>query len=202
MVYETGGDADLWFYYDENGEPVGMKRGTSRFIYRKNLQGDITGIISGITGELMVSYKYDAWGKVTAQNVLGTTACDNLIHDNPYLYRGYRYDRETGLYYLNSRYYDPETGRFINADDYASTGQGILGSNMFMYCNNSPVCAEDLNGTSMKSVFSSFDGGGAILSIINGQNTEPYKDIPYGITNFGYAGCECAAAYNALILLG
>ena len=86
-------------------------------------------------------------GKVIATNVIGTSTGDILISRNPYLYRAYRYDRETGLYYLNSRYYDPETGRFINADVFVSTGQGVLGNNMFAYCLNNPVNMIDRNGT-------------------------------------------------------
>ena len=70
---------------------------------------------------------------------------------NPLRYRGYVYDTETGLYYLQSRYYDPEMGRFINADGYASTGQGILGTNMFAYCGNNPVKNIDQLGTSYES---------------------------------------------------
>ena len=66
---------------------------------------------------------------------------------NPLRYRGYVYDSETGFYYLQSRYYDPELGRFINSDSYASTGQGILGNNMFAYCRNNPVCRIDVTGT-------------------------------------------------------
>jgi len=58
---------------------------------------------------------------------------------NPFRYRGYYYDVETGLYYLQSRYYDPEIGRWINADGYVSTGQELLGFNMFVYCGNNPV---------------------------------------------------------------
>ena len=61
-------------------------------------------------------------------------------------YRGYYYDTETGFYYLQSRYYDPEIGRFINADSYTSTGQGFLGYNMFAYCLNNPVCRKDILG--------------------------------------------------------
>ena len=65
---------------------------------------------------------------------------------NPLRYRGYVYDSETGLYYLQSRYYDPEICRFINADGYASTGQGLLGGNVFAYCLNNPTYATDRNG--------------------------------------------------------
>ena len=71
---------------------------------------------------------------------------DTLGQQNPFRYRGYYYDSETQFYYLNSRYYDPEVGRFINADGYVSTGQNILGSNMFTYCGNNPVNRADAGG--------------------------------------------------------
>ena len=71
---------------------------------------------------------------------------------NPFRYRSYYYDSDTGWYYLNSRYYDPETGRFLNADGYASTGQGIIGCNMFVYCNNNPVNRVDPDGAFWKEV--------------------------------------------------
>jgi len=89
------------------------------------------------------SYVYDAWG-----NPLTTTGtmADTLGKLNPFRYRGYVYDTETGLYYLQSRYYNPETGRFINADSYALTGQGVLSGNMFAYCDNNPITRIDANG--------------------------------------------------------
>ena len=70
------------------------------------------------------------------------------------------YDRETGLYYLQSRYYDPEVGRFINADALVSTGQGILGNNMFAYCLNNPVCRKDIGGATSIECYDS-DGNPA-----------------------------------------
>ena len=75
------------------------------------------------------------------------TLAENLGVHNPLRYRGYVYDTETGLYYVSSRYYDPEIGRFINADVYTSTGQGLLGNNMFAYCRNGPVFRIDISGT-------------------------------------------------------
>ncbi len=120
--------------------------GSAKYLYEKDLQGDITGLIDE-SGNLVVRYTYDAWGKVTAADAAGTTASARAMANNHLLYRGYYYDSETGLYYLNSRYYDPEVGRFINADDYVSTGQGILGCNTFAYCNNNPVVRYDPNGS-------------------------------------------------------
>ncbi len=69
-----------------------------------------------------------------------------IVYKNAFRYRGYYYDVETGLYYVSSRYYDPEVCRFINADGYASTGQGFAGNNMFAYCNNNPVNYADPSG--------------------------------------------------------
>ena len=65
---------------------------------------------------------------------------------NPLRYRGYIYDAETGFYYLQTRYYDPQVGRFVNLDGLLSTGQGLLSYNMFAYCNNNPVCLSDPSG--------------------------------------------------------
>ena len=95
-------------------------------------------------GEMVVDYTVDAWGRVYA---IDGSMADTLGILNPLIYRGYVYDHETGLYYLNSRYYDPKVGRFINADVLISTGQGLLGNNMFAYCRNNPVMRVDAAGT-------------------------------------------------------
>ena len=91
----------------------------------------------------------DAWGKVLSvkdQNGNAITSATHIGNLNPFRYRGYYYDSESGFYYLMSRYYDPVTHRFINADEYASTGQDITGYNMFAYCGNNPVMREDKDG--------------------------------------------------------
>ncbi len=86
---------------------------------------------------------YDAWGNGTITSASNTA----LAHFNPFRYRGYVYDEETGLYYLQSRYYDPQTGRFISADSYLVSGNHINGTNMFAYCLNNPVMYVDPRGT-------------------------------------------------------
>ena len=115
------------------------------FWFEKNLQGDIVAVYNE-GGTKLVSYTYDAWGNIETytHDVSGTNF--NATY-NPFRYRGYYYDSELGFYYLNSRYYDPETGRFISEDGYVSTGQGILGYNMFAYCRNEPVFRKDAYGT-------------------------------------------------------
>ncbi|MCD2348828.1 RHS repeat-associated core domain-containing protein, partial [Clostridium guangxiense] len=89
------------------------------------------------------SYTYDTWGKLIS---ISGSLKDTVGVLNPYRYRGYRYDTETGLYYLQSRYYNPEWGRFINADGIAATPGELLSANMYAYCKNNPVNMSDADG--------------------------------------------------------
>jgi RHS repeat-associated protein len=117
----------------------------SEYFYLTNLQGAVTGLADA-AGATVVSYSYDSWGKLTSTT--GSMA-SSLGVKNPYRYRGYRYDTETGLYYLQSRYSNPELGRFINADDSAIlrlTSGKLLTPNLFTYCNNNPANSSDPTG--------------------------------------------------------
>ena len=146
LISEQFGDTLLIYVYDEAGSPIGFKYRTTgyaigafdSYVFGKNLQGDIVAIYN-TSGTSVATYKYDAWG-----NVISATG--TMASVNPFRYRGYYYDTETGFYYLQSRYYDPAIGRFINADGYVSTGQGVLGNNMFAYCGNNPINRVDLTG--------------------------------------------------------
>ena len=94
----------------------------------------------------MVKYTYDAWGNHTVED---STDC-GLGTRNPFRYRGYYYDTETGLYYLQTRYYDPEIGRFVTIDDVAYLAPDTIGGlNLYSYCNNNPVMCVDPWGTSV-----------------------------------------------------
>ena len=133
----------LYFHYDSSGEVIGFTRtvngADTEYFYVKNLQGDILKVITA-TGTEAAAYTYDAWGKLL-------TSAGDMADVNPLRYRGYFYDTETGLYYLKSRYYDPEVGRFINPDAFATTDvDGVLSANMFAYCENNPVNKEDPTG--------------------------------------------------------
>ena len=112
------------------------------YYYVRNLQGDVIAILDS-NGTSMVKYTYNAWGMLIS--TIGTMATTLGVH-NPLRYRGYVYDSETQLYYLQSRYYDPQLGRFINADAFASTGNSPLDCNMFAYCGNNPVMGYDPTG--------------------------------------------------------
>ncbi len=143
LAGEKKDDTIVWYDYDENGSPVGMRVNGLDYIFRKNLQGDITGIYNSST-ELIVEYTYsDAWG---AGVTVSGSAASTIGMYNSFRYRGYYYDTESGLYYLNSRYYDPVACRFINADGVISTDQGANGYNMYSYCKNNPVNMSDDSG--------------------------------------------------------
>lgn len=131
--------AVLDFFYAYDGTPYAMKYNGTVYYFLTNLQGDVMMILDA-SGSLAGGYVYDPYGKVLS-------ATGTIAAINPLRYRGYYYDTETGFYYLHSRYYDPEIGRFINADGYASTGQGIIGCNMFAYCSNNPVRYCDSEGS-------------------------------------------------------
>lgn len=126
-----------------------MRYDGTRYYYVTNLQGDVIAILDS-TGATVVQYTYDAWGKVLS--ITGSMA-DTIGVINPLLYRGYIYDHDTGLYYLQSRYYNPTIERFINADAFVSTGQGLIGNNMFAYCGNNPIMYADPTGSSRLSPF-------------------------------------------------
>ena len=138
--------------YDENDTPVGsMVSDEGAVGYVRNLQGDIVALVSP-EGEVLVEYSYDPWGNVTVSHggeaVEGLEAAIVAVFC-PFAYRGYNYDFTTGLYYLQSRYYNPEWGRFLNVDDtnilLASQGES-LGANLFAYCGNNPVNMVDYMG--------------------------------------------------------
>ena len=120
----------------------------SKYYYILNVQGDVIQLVDS-ENYVIANYTYDAWGKVlSVTDASGNAITDTLsiANVNPIRYRGYFYDSETGLYYCNSRYYDPAMRRFINADGYVSTGQGFGGYNMFAYCQNNPVMLVDPSG--------------------------------------------------------
>ena len=104
----------------------------------------------------MVEYTYDTWGK-KVQTTGSLAGSLGLIQ--PFRYRGYVYDWETGFYYLQSRYYDPITGRFISADTLLSTGQGVLGHNCYAHCLDNPVNRKDGSGACSYFLFWKTDCG-------------------------------------------
>ena len=145
LMAQTSPQKTLLFSYDANGDVISVNYNGTEYFYLRNGQNDVVGLMDG-SGTRVVEYTYDAWGKLISTT--GTLAT-SLGADNPFRYRGYYYDTETGLYYLMTRYYDPEVCRFISADVYMTTGQGVLGGNMWAYCLNNPVLYSDTFGESV-----------------------------------------------------
>ena len=168
------------YLYDADGSPIGMQYRTTSmaegafytYWFEKNLQGDIVAVYSD-SGVKLRTYTYDAWGNVT-ETVLTQAGTHYYAKYNPFRYRGYYYDTETGLYYLQSRYYNPEWGRFLNADGYVSTGTGMLGYNMFAYCNNNPVMFVDPSGNLLFALI----GAGLLLFGTTALLTSSEKQEP------------------------
>ena len=173
--------------------------GGHRYFYLTNLQGDVTAIIT-VGGTTVVEYTYDAWGNILT--VTGGMA-NTLGKANPLRYRGYIYDEETRLYYLQSRYYDPELGRFINADVYTSTGQGLLGNNMFAYCGNNPVCNVDPSGNAFFTALGALTGfiAGALTATINNAVSEEKVDVFAAGAQGAIGGAISGAGIDTALLL-
>lgn len=133
----------LEFIYDHTGV-VGFTYGNNTYIYRKDVQGNIIAILNS-SGVVVVKYEYDAWGNHGIE-VLDST-CETLANLNPFRYRSYYYDTETELYFLKTRYYDPEIGRFMSIDGIRYLSQKTInGLNLYGYCGNNPVMYVDYDG--------------------------------------------------------
>ena len=134
------------FVYDTKGKPFMLRlNGKTDYFYLYNGLGDITGLVDS-SNQVVVRYQYNSWGKLTSTQ---DTSGVSLATLNPFCYRKYVYDPETGLYCLGSRYYDPEVGRFVNADDtdvIFAKPQELYNKNLYAYCDNNPVIREDIQG--------------------------------------------------------
>ena len=141
IVHMTSGTDELHFFYDAQNRPAVVVYNGMAYAYVKNLQGDIVAILDE-NGNAVVSYGYDAWG---APLWCTGELAETLGKVQPFRYRGYVFDEETGLYYLRSRYYNPQWGRFANADALIGAGK-LLSHNLFAYCSNCSVCYTDASG--------------------------------------------------------
>lgn len=214
VVRETIGSGStakvLDFLYDTSGRPFALKYSTNggasfaTYYYVLNLQSDVVALMTE-SRAIVAQYTYNAWGKVLS-------ATGAMADINPIRYRGYYYDAETGFYYLQSRYYDPANHRFINADAFASTGQGFLGYNMFAYCMSNPVMLNDSTGSFpigiidigdiIKSIVDRFQEDYTKEEYITDQDAEGIGSLRLGSATIGHGGCGIVACYNAMLKLG
>ena len=143
LISQVTGNDTLLFSYDAAGNVAAVNYNGTYYYYVRNGQNDIIRLIDG-ESNTVVEYTYDSWG--TPLSTTGTLA-STLGAQNPFRYRGYVYDAETGFYYVSSRYYDPEIGRYLNADSViAGVGGSVQGYNLFAYCFNNPVNMSDSSG--------------------------------------------------------
>ena len=140
----------------------------------RNLQGDVVAIYCA-DGVIVARYAYDAWG-----NLLYSSGY--MAEINPIRYRGYYWDAETQLFYLQSRYYDPQLRRFISADVYMDTADGILGTNMYAYCHNDPINYWDPNGE--RRLPSAMWDAGSFLALLNSFSLGSARISEAGLLQF------------------
>ncbi len=153
LLSETTGNEVINYYYDSDGTVLGIgyKKGTNdekHYFFEKNAFGDVIAVYRNSDSILIGTYEYDLWGNpISVKEAATGRDTDGILGKNPFRYRCYYYDTETGFYYLNSRYYDPQTKRFISADSITTnTGTDVLGYNLYSYCKNSPVGKADYDG--------------------------------------------------------
>ena len=200
LVSEYWDGKELEFFYDESGMPYAFSYKSSSsatpafYYYVTNLQGDVVKILTA-SGTEVANYSYNAWGKLLSSS--GTMASVNPIR-----YRGYYFDAETGLYYVSSRYYDPEICRWINADSLLNP-DSVLGNNLFAYCLNNPVNLADTTGELPVFLVTAAVGAvaGAIIGGVNaaknGRNV--WAGIGIGAAAGGLAGAGLGAAAGVML---
>ena len=175
LIGQKTGNNVLVYLYAADGL-AGFQYNGVNYYYLKNGQGDVVGILNS-SGTLVAKYTYDAWGKLLS--VIDATGADKSADSafigniNPVRYRSYYYDTETGLYYLQSRYYDPEVGRFVNADSVMGVNADIYTYNLFTYCGNNPIIRMDPGGCSYILDGKPYEYDGSLYDLNRYYNKEP-----------------------------
>ena len=194
LMSEVGNDREIVYYYDYNNSVIAFSLYSQLYFYKKDVFGNVVEILDSY-GNTMVKYVYDAWGN---HEIIDYTSY-NLGQINPIRYRSYYYDTETGLYYLQSRYYDPEVGRFISMDDISYLDpETIGGTNLYAYCLNNPIMYVDPSGHEWYNPFT-WDWGEIAKGV--GLIITGIGAIAVGIITLPYGGWISAVA-GVTILAG
>ena len=216
LLSETTGDETLRYYYDSTGKvtSIGFKKGEEderSYFFTRNVQGDIIAVYRNSDSKLIGTYEYDLWGKpVLTKEAEEGIDTDNILTKNPYRYRGYYYDNETGYYNLPARFYDPQIRRFINADSIsalmiATTDVGC--KNLFSYAENNPVNCKDGSGAFVDTIWDVASLAGSIVDVCKNP-TNPIAwigligdaiDLIPGVSGVGEGLKAAGAAVTAFV---
>ena len=203
----------LRFSYDADGKVVAVNYNGNYYYYLRNAQSDIVKLIDK-TGTTVVEYTYDSWGKLLSTS--GSLA-STLGKNNPFRYRGYVFDEETGFYYVSSRYYDPEIGRWISPEPNVYNGEfdegaGLIGYNVYAYCANNPVNNLDPTGEFVISTAVLIGIGigaliGGVAGGAYGYNKAAKNNVPKGqrwkyVVGYGIGGAVVGGVIGGFVGYG
>ena len=195
ILMQTSSDGSrIDFFYDDKGNVFAMKYQNEMYFYRKNLFGDILGILDSHGTEL-VKYEYNSWGKLLN---LTDYSSNGLGRRNPFRFKGYYYDEELGMYYLNSRYYDPETGRMLSPDVLIALRSdiGVAAKNLYIYCDNNPIHRKDNGGTYWHLVLAGVVGAVVEMGVTVLSNQLGGEKLTDGLLQAGITGL-CSGVLSA-----
>ena len=198
ILSEKWGTNILTPLYDNKEEVCGIVFNGASYYFLKNLQGDVISILDSC-GNRIAEYLYDAWGVCT---IVNDDTEEGIAAVNPFRYRSYYYDTEIGMYYLQSRYYDPVVGRFVNADDidYLGYTTGLLSYNLFTYCDNNPLNHSDKEGHAIWSIVAKL-----LLGVLSQYAGDIIQNIIRGCTGWrvfkpvSSVGTYISAAISSLL---
>ena len=203
LIFESDGNTKIYYYYDESGVS-GINVDGEEYYFKKNVLGDVEEIYDK-HGLMLCRYIYDAWGKHRIYDTIGNEVLPedlNIGNTNPIRYRGYYYDKEFKLYYLQSRYYDPDTCRFISPDgvEYVDPAS-VFGFNLYAYCNDNPVMYTDPSGKSV-GLFLLGLLVGTLIGAVNGAIFSAGEDILAGFASGALSGLISTIGMGLALAIG
>ena len=196
IASETSNGKTMWYIYDSGANLLAVNIDGKYYIYVRNIQNDIIALVDA-SGRTVVNYTYDSWGKLLS--ITGSLK-DTVGVQNPFRYRGYYYDNETGMYYLKNRYYDPELRRFISADTVTTATasmETLHNRNLYAYCGENPLMRKDCTGDIWGAAIAAFCVGAVVslaTQIVSGDKISWIAVGTSGLTTaMGFVGSPVIA---------